>query len=109
MGKKVQSNYYFDSFPELAHFSVECGEHILDFMKSNEYNYIINTTEGRKAIEDSKTLRRGALQYKVTYTTTINAAFASCMANDTKVDETASVHSIQELHNIVHANLNIKK
>ncbi len=82
---------------------------ILDFMKSNEYNYIINTTEGRKAIEDSKTLRRGALQYKVTYTTTMNAAFASCMANDTKVDETASVHSIQELHELVHSGLNIKK
>ena len=78
-------------------------------MKSNEYNYIINTTEGRKAIEDSKTLRRGALQYKVTYTTTMNAAFASCMANDTKVDETASVHSIQELHELVHSGLNIKK
>ena len=82
---------------------------ILDFMKSNEYNYIINTTEGRKAIEDSKTLRRGALQYKVTYTTTMNAAFASCMANDTKVDETASVHSIQELHAALHSGLNIKK
>ena len=30
--KKVKSNVYFDSFPALAHFSVECGEAILDFM-----------------------------------------------------------------------------
>ena len=73
---------------------------ILDYMKSGEYNYIINTTEGRQAIEDSKTLRRGALQYKVTYTTTMNAAMANCMAIDTNVDETEAVHNIQELHDI---------
>ena len=30
--KKVKSNQYFDSFPVLAHFSVECAEMILDFM-----------------------------------------------------------------------------
>ena len=29
---KVKSNQYFDSFPVLAHFSVECGEKILEFM-----------------------------------------------------------------------------
>ena len=32
--KKVKSNYYFDSFPELAHFSVVCATMILDFMKN---------------------------------------------------------------------------
>lgn len=30
--KVVKSNYYFDSFPVLAEFSVKCGEMILDFM-----------------------------------------------------------------------------
>ena len=30
MFKKKKSNYYFDSFPKLAHFSVECGEMILN-------------------------------------------------------------------------------
>ena len=30
--KKVKSNQYFDSFPVLAHCSVECAEKILDFM-----------------------------------------------------------------------------
>lgn len=34
--KKVKSNEYFDSFPLLAHYSVECGEMILSFMK--EFN-----------------------------------------------------------------------
>ena len=32
--KKPKSNYYFDSFPLLAHYSMECGEMILDFMKN---------------------------------------------------------------------------
>lgn len=31
--KKSKSNYYFDSFPTLAHFSVMCGEMILEFAK----------------------------------------------------------------------------
>lgn len=32
--KLAKSNYYFDQFPVLAHFSVVCGEMILDFMKN---------------------------------------------------------------------------
>lgn len=32
--KEKKSNYYFDSFPELCHFSVLCGEMILDYMKN---------------------------------------------------------------------------
>ena len=34
--KKKKSNYYFDSFPKLAHFSVKCGEMILEFLKNFE-------------------------------------------------------------------------
>jgi carbamoyl-phosphate synthase large subunit len=70
--------------------------HILDRIKNGEYNYIINTTEGRKAIEDSKVLRGGALRYKVAYTTTLNAAFATCQAH--AADDRNTVTSIQELH-----------
>ena len=33
MFNKKKSNYYFDSFPKLAHFPVECGEMILLFLK----------------------------------------------------------------------------
>ncbi|GHF01576.1 carbamoyl-phosphate synthase large subunit [Thalassotalea profundi] len=70
--------------------------HILDRIKNSEYTYIINTTEGRKAIEDSKVLRGGALRYKVAYTTTLNAAFAACQAH--AADDRNTVTSIQELH-----------
>jgi len=70
--------------------------HILDRIKNDEYSYIVNTTEGRKAIEDSKVLRSAALRYKVAYTTTLNAAFATCMAY--AADDRNKVTSIQELH-----------
>lgn len=34
---KTKSNYYFDSFPELCHFSVQCGEYILSFMRNFDH------------------------------------------------------------------------
>ncbi|SQD78602.1 carbamoyl-phosphate synthase large subunit [Moritella yayanosii] len=70
--------------------------HILDRIKNGEYSYIINTTEGRVAIEDSRQLRAAALRYKVNYTTTMNAAFATCQAHS--ADARGTVRSIQELH-----------
>ncbi|WP_320152475.1 carbamoyl-phosphate synthase large subunit [uncultured Tolumonas sp.] len=70
--------------------------HILDRIKNGEYTFIVNTVEGRVAIADSKQLRRGALQHKVSYTTTLNAGFASCLGM--AIDETANVSSVQELH-----------
>jgi len=69
---------------------------MLDRIKNGEYSYIVNTTEGRQAIEDSKMLRRGALQHKVNYTTTLNAAFATVKAN--AASAFANVNSVQELH-----------
>ncbi len=89
--------------PRLVNKVHEGRPHILDRIKSGEYTYIVNTAEGRQAIQDSKQLRRGALQHKVAYTTTLNAAFACCMAMP--VDETASVSSVQELHARVQASL----
>jgi carbamoyl-phosphate synthase large subunit len=69
---------------------------MLDRIKNGEYSYVVNTTEGRQAIEDSKMLRRGALQHKVNYTTTLNAAFATVKAN--AASAFANVVSVQELH-----------
>ena len=70
--------------------------HILDMIKNDEFSLIVNTTEGRKAIEDSAELRRAALQHKVSYTTTIAGAEAGCLALK-QVSDTA-VSKLQELH-----------
>ncbi|NCT49183.1 MAG: carbamoyl phosphate synthase large subunit, partial [Paraglaciecola sp.] len=69
---------------------------IVDAIKNREYCYIINTTEGRQAIEDSVYIRREALLNKVSYTTTMNAAFATVNAN--KAEDRARVTSVQALH-----------
>ncbi|MFB2725939.1 carbamoyl-phosphate synthase large subunit [Shewanella mangrovisoli] len=82
--------------PRLVNKVHEGRPHILDRIKNGEYTYIVNTTEGRQAIEDSRQLRRGALRYKVNYTTTMNAAFATCMAH--AADDRTNVTSVQELH-----------
>ncbi|QYK04168.1 carbamoyl-phosphate synthase large subunit [Shewanella zhangzhouensis] len=82
--------------PRLVNKVHEGRPHILDRIKNGEYAYIVNTTEGRQAIEDSRQLRRAALRYKVNYTTTLNAAFANCMAHN--ADDRNKVASVQELH-----------
>ncbi|MCY7295795.1 carbamoyl-phosphate synthase large subunit [Alteromonas sp. a30] len=69
---------------------------IVDAIKNGEYCYIINTTEGRQAINDSVYIRREALQCKVPYSTTLNGAFASVNAH--AADDRKSVTSVQELH-----------
>lgn len=73
--------------------------HILDHIKNGEYTYLVNTTEGRLAIEDSRQLRRAALRYQVDYTTTLKGAMATCLAHDyDPTAEYATVISVQQLH-----------
>jgi carbamoyl-phosphate synthase large subunit len=70
--------------------------HIVDMIKNREVNFIVNTTEGAQAITDSAEIRRAALQHKVTYTTTISGAEATCLALK-QLDE-VSVNRLQDLH-----------
>jgi len=70
--------------------------HIVDMIKNNEIGFIVNTTEGAKAIADSAAIRRAALQYKVPYTTTIAGAEATCMA--LKQLDILSVNRLQDLY-----------
>lgn len=69
---------------------------IVDAIKNGEYSYIVNTVEGRQAITDSVYIRREALLNNVTYTTTLNAGFATVKAHT--VDDRARVSSLQDLH-----------
>ncbi|HLB30604.1 MAG TPA: carbamoyl-phosphate synthase large subunit, partial [Gammaproteobacteria bacterium] len=48
--------------------------HIVDMIKNDEVIFIINTTEGKRAISDSYSIRRTALQHKVFYMTTLAGA-----------------------------------
>ena len=56
---------------------LEGRPHIVDAIQNGEVAIVINTTEGTKALADSRSLRRAALQHKVPYYTTISGAVAA--------------------------------
>jgi carbamoyl-phosphate synthase large subunit len=70
--------------------------HIVDMIKNDEISLIVNTTEGKQAIRDSASIRRAALQHKVSYTTTIAGAEASVLA--LRHLGSISVRSLRELY-----------
>ncbi|HKK06327.1 MAG TPA: carbamoyl-phosphate synthase large subunit [Gammaproteobacteria bacterium] len=70
--------------------------HIVDMIKNDEIDLIVNTTEGKQAIADSYTIRRNALHHKVSYSTTLAGAEATCRALSEK--DVTSVNRLQDLH-----------
>ena len=70
--------------------------HIVDMIKNDEADLIINTTEGRRAITDSAPIRASAEQHRVFYTTTLAAAEAVTMSLKLKDDK--AVRRLQDLH-----------
>jgi carbamoyl-phosphate synthase large subunit len=75
---------------------LEGRPHIVDLIKNGEIQFIVNTTEGKQAIADSFSIRREALQQRVTYSTTVSGAKALLHSLDFRDSE--DVHSLQELH-----------
>jgi carbamoyl-phosphate synthase large subunit len=70
--------------------------HVVDMIKNNEIDFIVNVTEDKKAVADSYEIRRSALQNKVTYYTTLAGAKAACMGM--AYMQELGVESIQSLH-----------
>ncbi len=68
----------------------------VDMIKNDEIQLIINTTDGVKAIKDSFTMRREALQHHVTYYTTMAGAKAACYALGEL--NAGDVNCLQDLH-----------
>ncbi len=69
--------------------------HIVDMIKNDEFDLIINTTEGKQAIIDSRSIRAAALQHKVSYTTTMAGAEAVVLA--LRQPDELHVRSLREL------------
>ena len=70
--------------------------HVVDEIKNDAVNLIINTTDGRQAIADSYQIRQQALRRKVAYTTTLSGATAICAALMHSVD--GEVYRLDEIH-----------
>jgi carbamoyl-phosphate synthase large subunit len=70
-------------------------------IKNDEIAMIINTVEDRRtAIQDSYSIRRSALQGRVTYFTTIAGARAACAGMQAMGELRA--YSLQDLHSRLH-------
>ena len=70
--------------------------HIVDMIKNDEIDFIVNITEDKQAIKDSYEIRRNALQNKVTYYTTFTGAKAACVGMN--YSDEITVSSLQNLH-----------
>jgi carbamoyl-phosphate synthase large subunit len=78
-------------------FKVNEGRpHILDLLKNDQIDFIVNTTEGEQAIADSYTIRRTAIQHKVCYYTTIAGGKAACAS--LQHETLRGIVRLQDLH-----------
>ncbi len=82
----------------LVHKVNEGVPHVLDRIRNNEFDLIINTTASRpNSHKDSLSIRRLALMHNGTYFTTLAAARAACDAHG-MLREEVTVNRLQALH-----------
>ncbi len=83
---------------EHVHKVGEGRPHIVDRLQNDEIALVFNTTEGAKAIRDSRSMRRQTVLSSVPYFTTIAAAVATVDAIEARRRRPPSVCSLQEYH-----------
>ncbi len=81
---------------EIVNKVTEGRPDIVDRIKNGDIHFIINTTDGEKAIADSFTIRRSAVQHKVCVMTTLAGGEAACLALG--FDGLSDISALQELH-----------
>ncbi len=74
---------------------LEGRPHCVDAMDSGEVHFVINTTEGAQAIQDSQSLRRAALTNGIAYFTTLRGARAALEAIAVTKYEDLQVQALQ--------------
>jgi carbamoyl-phosphate synthase large subunit len=78
---------------------LEGRPHIVDLMKNGEVSLVVNTTEGAKALADSKDIRRTALLHHIPYYTTLAGAQAATHAIKALAAGTLKVAPLQSYIN----------
>ncbi|MBS0238504.1 MAG: carbamoyl-phosphate synthase large subunit [Proteobacteria bacterium] len=74
---------------------LEGRPHIVDAMKNGDIHLVFNTTEGAKALSDSKDIRRTALLHHIPYYTTLAGAVAVTRAIKALASDTLEVAPLQ--------------
>ena len=75
---------------------LEGRPHIVDALKNGEVQLVFNTTEGVKALSDSRDLRRAALLHKVPYYTTVAGALAAAQGIEAYQTGNIEVRPLQD-------------
>jgi carbamoyl-phosphate synthase large subunit len=71
---------------------------LVDAIKNETINLLVNTPSGRKSEQDSSSIRKAAIKYKVPYITTTAAAVAAAKGIAARRDGVPQVRSLQEYH-----------
>ncbi len=71
---------------------------LVDAIKNETINLLVNTPSGRKSAQDSSNIRKAAIKYKVPYITTTAAAVAAAKGIAARRDGAPQVRSLQEYH-----------
>ncbi|WP_462324415.1 carbamoyl-phosphate synthase large subunit [Desulfoplanes sp.] len=71
---------------------------VVDAIKNGEIQFVINTSSGKKTIQDSSELRQAAVMYGLPYTTTLSGAKALAWAVKKRACCEMEVKSLQEYY-----------
>ncbi len=69
--------------------------HIVDALKNGDVQLVLNTTEGSRSLEDSRSIRTTALMQRIPYYTTVAGAFAAVAAIVAVQEGSLEVASLQ--------------
>ena len=72
--------------------------HIVDLIKNGKIDLVINTTNNKKAVSESYSIRRAAVTFNIPYTTTLAGARATALAIKALSGKEPEVKTIQEYH-----------
>ncbi|MCG8445621.1 MAG: carbamoyl-phosphate synthase large subunit [Hyphomicrobiales bacterium] len=78
---------------------LEGRPHIVDAIKNGQVQLVLNTTEGAKALADSRSLRQAALLNKVPYYTTLAGAIAATQGIEAYASGSFDVRPLQAYMN----------
>jgi len=71
---------------------------LVDAVKNNEIQLLVNTPSGRKSAEDNSGIRKAVIKYKIPYITTTAAAISAAKGIAARREETPQVRSLQVYH-----------
>jgi carbamoyl-phosphate synthase large subunit len=74
---------------------------VVDVLKNNEIQMIINTPAGRRSQYDDSYIRKAAIRFKIPYITTATAAIATVKGIEARQGKDVGVRSLQEYHAMI--------